>query len=67
MSQDGKANSVNKISLPNLKAKHAVEEQSQCLEESRNCYESKVAERFRFIDLNYLIEQLRGGCCICSS
>ena len=53
--------------MPNLKAKHAVEEQSQGLEESRNCFESKVAEKFRFIDLNVLIEQLRGGCCTCSS
>ena len=34
-------------------AKHAIEEQSQCLEESQNCFESKVAEGFRFIDLNF--------------
>ena len=27
-----------------LKAKHAIEEQSQCLEESQNCFESKVGE-----------------------
>ena len=55
-----KTNFVNKISLPNLpifvskfKAEHATEEQSQCLEESQNYFESKVAERFRFIDLNF--------------
>ena len=46
-----------------FKAKHAVEEQSQCLEESQNCFESKVAEGF--IDLNILIEQLRRGCRTC--
>ena len=46
-----------------FEAKHAIEEQSQCLEESQNCFESKVAEGFRFIDLNFLIEQLRRGCC----
>ena len=50
-----------------FKAKHAVKEQSQCLEESQNYSESKVAERFRFIDLNFLIEQLRRGCRTCSS
>ena len=38
--------------VPKLKAKHAIEEQSQCLEESENCFESRVAEGFRFIDLN---------------
>ena len=27
-----------------FKAKHAVEEQSQCLGESQNCFESKVGE-----------------------
>ena len=66
---------MNKISLPNLpilfpsfnKAKHAIEEQSQCLEESQNCFESKVGEGLRFIDLNVLIEQLRRGCCACKS
>ena len=50
-----------------FKAKHAIEEQSQCLEESQNCFESKVAEGFRFVDLNFLIEQLRRGCRKCSS
>ena len=45
-----------------FKAKHAIEEQSQCLEESQHCFESKVAEAFRFIDLNFLIEQLRRCC-----
>ena len=38
-----------------FKAKRAKEEQSQCLEESQNFFESKVAEGFRFIDLNFLI------------
>ena len=33
------ANLVSKF-----RAKHAIEEQSQCLEESQNCFESKVAE-----------------------
>ena len=42
-----------------FKAKHAIEEQSQCLEESQNCFENKVGEGFRIIDLNFLIEQLR--------
>ena len=36
-----------------LKAKHAIEEQNQCLEESQNCFESKVGEGFRFIDSNF--------------
>ena len=70
LNQEGRASSVNKISLPNLpifvskfKAKNATEEQSQCLEESQNCFESKVGEGFRFIDLNFFIEQLRRGCC----
>ena len=50
-----------------FKAKHAIEEQSQCLQESQNYFESKVAEGFRFIDLNVLIERLRRGCRTCSS
>ena len=39
-----------------LKAKHVieVEEKSQCLEESQNCFESKVGEEFRFIDQDNL-------------
>ena len=45
----------------------AIEEQSQCLEESQNSFESKVGEGFRFTDLNFLIEQSRRGCCICKS
>ena len=57
---DKSANFVSKF-----KAKHATEEQSQCLAESQNCFESKVAEVFRFIDLNFLIKQLRRGCCTC--
>ena len=36
-----------------LKAKYAIEEQSKCLEESQNCFEIKVAEGFRFIDLKF--------------
>ena len=39
------ANFVSKF-----KAKHDIGEQSQCLEESQNCFESKVGEGFRFID-----------------
>ena len=50
-----------------FKARHAIEEQSQCLEESQNCFESKVAEGFRFIDFNFLIEQSRRGYCTCKS
>ena len=45
------AKSANFVSK--FKAKHAIEEQSQCLEESQNCFESKVGEGFRFIDLNF--------------
>ena len=48
-------------------AKHAIEEQSQCLEESQNCFGSKVGEGFRVVDLNFLIEQLRRGCRTCKS
>ena len=44
------ANSVSKF-----KAKHAIEEQHKCLEESQNCFESKVSEGFRFTDLNFLL------------
>ena len=44
-------------------AKHAIEEQSQCLEESQNCFESIVVEGFIFIDLDILIEkELRRDC-----
>ena len=53
--------------VSNFIAKHTIGEQSQCLEESQNCFENKVAERFRFIDLNFLIEQLRRGFRTCSS
>ena len=42
------ANFVSKF-----KAKHAIEEQSQCLEGSQNCFQSKVGEGFRFVDLNF--------------
>ena len=41
---DKSANFVSKF-----KAKHVIEEQSQCLEESQNCFESKVGEGFRFV------------------
>ena len=47
------AKSANFVSK--FKAKHAREEPSQCLEGSQNCFESKVGERFRFIDLNFFI------------
>ena len=57
------AKSANFVSK--LKAKHATEE--QCLEESQNCFESKVAEGFRFIDLIFFIEKLRRDCCTCKS
>ena len=74
LNEDGRASSVSKRSLPNppaliskLKAKHAIEEQNQCLEETQNCFKSKVAEGFRFIDLNFLIEQLKRGCYTCKS
>ena len=40
--QNKLAKSANFVSK--FKAKHAKEEQSQCLEESQNCFESKVAE-----------------------
>ena len=59
------AKSANFVSK--FKAKHAIEEQSQCLDESQNCFESKVPEGIRFIDLNFLIEQLRRGCCTSKS
>ena len=44
---------------PSSTCKHAIEEQSQCLEESQRCFESTVAEGVRFTDLHCLIEQLR--------
>ena len=67
--QFGKQNKLSKSAnlVSKFKAKHAIEEQSQCLEESQNCFESKVAEGFRFIDLKFLTEQLRRGCCTCKS
>ena len=51
--QNKLAKSANFVS--EFKTKHAVEEQSQCLEESQNCFESEVGEAFRFIDLNCLL------------
>ena len=56
------ANFVSKF-----KAKHAIEEQIQCLEESQNCFESEAAEGFRFTDLNFFIEKLSRGCRTCKS
>ena len=53
LKQNKLAKSVDFISK--FKAKHAIEEQSQCLEESQNCFESKVGKGFRFIDLNFLL------------
>ena len=52
--QNKLAKSANFISKS--KAKHVIEDQSQCLEESQNCFESIVDEGFRFIDLSFLIE-----------
>ena len=63
--QNKLAKSANLVSK--FKAKHAIKEQSQCLEESQNCFESKIVEGFRFIGLNVLIEQLRRGCCTCKN
>ena len=55
--QNKLAKSANFVSK--FKAKNAIKEQ--------NCFESKIGEGFRFIDLNFLIEQLRRGCCTCKS
>ena len=63
--QNKLAKSANFVSK--FKAKHATEEQSQCLEESQSCFESNVGEGFRFIDSNFLIEQLRKGFCTCKN
>ena len=63
--QNKLAKSANFVSK--FKAKHTTEERSQCLEESQNCFESKVSEGFKFINLNFLIEQLRRGCRTCKS
>ena len=46
--QNKLAKSANFVSK--FKPKHALGEQSQCLEESQNCFESKVGEGFRFFD-----------------
>ena len=59
------AKSANFVSK--FKAKHAIGEQNQCLEESQNCFESKVGEGFRFIDSIFFTEQFRRGCCTCKS
>ena len=45
-----------------FKAKYTIKKQSQCLEEQQNCFESKVAEGFGFININFL---LRKGCGTC--
>ena len=58
-----KQNKLDKSSNIADNAKHAIEEQSQ----SQGCFESKVGEGFRLIDLSFLIEQLRRGCCICKT
>ena len=47
--QNKLAKSANIVSK--FKGKHAIEEQSQCLEKSQNCFESKVDEGSRFVDL----------------
>ena len=65
--KQNKLDETQKIFVSTFKAKYAIEEQSRCLEESQNCFESKVAEGFRFIDLNFFIEQLRRDCCTCKS
>ena len=57
--KQNKLDETRKIFVSKFKAKHAIEEQSQCLQESQNCFESKAAKGHRFIDLNLLIEQLR--------
>ena len=49
--QNKLAKSTNFVSK--FKARRAIEEQSQCLEESQNFFESEVREGFRFIDLNF--------------
>ena len=46
--QNKPAKSANFVS--DFKAKHAIEEQSQCLKESQNCFGSKVGEGVRFTD-----------------
>ena len=43
--QNKLAKSVDFVSK--FKVKHAIEEQSQCLEESQNWFESRVGEGFR--------------------
>ena len=53
--QNKLAKSANFVS--EFKAKHVIEEQSQCLEESQNCFESRVAEGFRFIDSSFFIKK----------
>ena len=68
LNQDGRASSCKQNKLDEssnfaVNAKHATEEQSQ----SQSCFESKVGEGFRLIDLSSLIEQLRGGCCTCKT
>ena len=54
--QDKLAKSANFVSK--FKAKHVIEEQSQCLVDSQNCLKAKLhGEGFRFIYLNFSIEQ----------
>ena len=58
-----KQNKLDKSSNFAVNAKHAIEEQSQ----SQSCFESKVGEGFQLIDLSFLTEQLRRGCCTCKT
>ena len=57
--QNKLAKSANFVSK--FKAKHVIEEQSQCLEESQNCFGRKVGEGFGFVDMMFFIEQLRSS------
>ena len=58
-----KQNKLDISSKSAVNAKHAIEEQSQ----SQSCFEKKVGEGFRLIDLSFLIEQLRRSCCRCKT
>ena len=55
--QSSKQNKLAKSSnfVSKFKAKHAIEEQSQCLEESQNCFESKVGEGFYLLTSIFLL------------
>ena len=60
LNQEGRASSANKISLTNLPILLLTLSML-------SCFESKVGEGFRFIDLSFLIEQLRRVCCTCKT